>query len=90
MLRTGKLQTVKALVERYVHKIVVGGDQIEVQFNLNMNSRVVAYPANPHKKEIPRSSRQEEPGVFTSKPNKMLAAHGADGGNRTRNLSLGS
>ena len=71
-----------------VHRVVVSGDHIEVQFNLNANSRVVTYSADLYKKEIPQPSRQEVFEVFAFAPTKMLATHGAGDGNRTHAASL--
>lgn len=81
MLKTGQLPTVKALIERYVHKVIVSGEHVEVQFNLNMSSRVVTYTANStQQKEIPQSSRQEVTEVFSLSQRKMLATNGGEGG----------
>jgi len=81
MLRTGQLPTVKALIERYVHKVIVTDKNIEVQFNLNLSSRVVIYPADLNRqKEIPQPSNQSITEVFTFVPTKMLATGGGAGG----------
>jgi len=81
MLITGQLPTVKALVERYVQKIIVNGNNIEVQFNLNMSSRVVSYPAGiTEQKEIPQPTRQDVTEIFTFVPTGMLATRGGAGG----------
>jgi site-specific DNA recombinase len=84
MLQSGQLPTVQALVERYVHKVIVSGENIEIQFNLNISSRVVSYPADPlvtpMEKKIPHPSRQETIGVFTFAPTQRLAAYGGEGG----------
>jgi len=79
--KTGKLLTVKALVERYVHKVIITGEQIEIQFNLKMHSRVVSYSADLYQdKEIPRSSPQETVVFVCYSPTKMLATFGAGDG----------
>ena len=81
MLRTGQLPTVKALIERYVHKVVVSGEHVEVQFNLNMSSRVVIYPDNSiQQKEISQSTRKDDTGIFDLSQQKMLATYGGEGG----------
>jgi len=86
MLRAGQLPTVKALVERYVHKVIVSDNHIEIQFNLNIPSRVVTYPAEkstdtlPEQKKISRPSGKEEFGTYYSPTTKMLAVYGGDGG----------
>jgi hypothetical protein len=46
LLRSGNLSTVKLLVERYVQKIIINGEYIEVQLNLNVNSRIITYDAD--------------------------------------------
>ena len=77
MLRTGQLPTVKALVERYVHKVIITDKNIKVQFNLNLSSRVVIYPVDlRHQKEIPQPSDHSITEVFTFVPTKMLATDG--------------
>lgn len=80
MLKSGELSTVKALIERYVQKVIVNGEHIEVQFNLNVNSRLVTYPADisKNKKQIPQFALQQETEVFDS--SQMLATFGAGGG----------
>jgi len=66
MLRAGKLPTVKALIERYVNKVIISGKHVEVQFNLNLSSRVATYPADAfEQKKIPQHSRQKATEVFT-------------------------
>ena len=81
MLKSGELPTVEALIERYVHNVIISGDNIEIQFNLNISSRVVTYSANPYRKEIPQPSGQEVTEVFTFVPTAMLATHGGAGEN---------
>ena len=83
MLKTGQLPTVKVLIERYIHKVIVSGDNIEIQFNLNISSRVVTYSADLSQKEIPQSSDQEITEVLAFVPTKMLATRGAGGRTRT-------
>ena len=77
MFRTGQLPTVKALVERYVHKVIVTDKNIKVQFKFNLSSRVIIYPVDlSHQKEIPQPSDQSITEVFTFVPTKMLATGG--------------
>ena len=73
MLKTGQLPTIKLLIERYIHKVIISGDNIEIQFNLNISSRVVTYSADLSQKEIPQPSGQEVTEVFSFVPTKMLA-----------------
>ena len=84
MLQSGQLPTVKALVERYVHRVIVNGDSIEIQFNLSLSSRVVKYSAapliTPTEKEIPQSTSSKATGIFVLSPTKMLATAGGEGG----------
>ena len=80
MLMTGKLPTVKTLIERYVHKVIVSGERIEIQLNLNTGSRVVTYSADPFEKKIPHPPRQESIEVFALAPTIMLATVGGEGG----------
>ena len=56
MLKSGELSTVRALIERYVNRITINGEDIEIEFNLNVNSRVVTYPAVHSKKKAPQIS----------------------------------
>ena len=79
MLKAGELPTVKALVERYVHRVIVNGGNIEIQFNLNMSSRVVTYSADSSKKEKPHPLRQEVIEVISFAPTTMLATSGGAG-----------
>ena len=80
MLKSGELSTVKALIERYVQKVIINGEHIEVQFNLNVNSRVVNYPADvsENKKQIPQFPIPKVTEVSDS--SQMLATLGAGGG----------
>lgn len=67
MLKTGELSTVKALIERYVHKVVLDGENVEIQFNLNVGSRVVVYSASckdEEERKIPLLSGKEDFGVY--------------------------
>jgi len=82
MLRSGTLPTIKSLIERYVHRIVIHGENIEVQFNLNLSSRVVNYPADfIAKKEISQPAYQDMTEIISFVPTKMLATNGGAGGN---------
>jgi len=75
MLRTGRLPNIKALIERYVHKVIVSGASIEVQFNLNLTSRVVKYSADTYKqKETPQCSGQEVTEVLSFVPTNVVAS----------------
>ena len=76
MLKSGRLPTVKALIERYVHKVIVSGEHIEIQFNLNMSSRVVTYSAYPLEKETPQPTQAKVIEVFSFVPTKMLVSCG--------------
>jgi hypothetical protein len=80
MLKTGRLPTVQALVERYVHRVIVSGEQVEIQFNLTVSNRVVTYSVSstPNKKEIPQPSLQRLTGIFSSSQRKMLATFGGE------------
>ena len=77
MLKSGELSTVKVLIERYVQKVIVNGENIEVQFNLNVNSRVITYPADEsgRKKKIHQSPLSTETDVFRS---QMLVTYGGE------------
>ena len=70
MLRVGELSTVKILIERYVQKIIINGEYIEVRFNLNVNSRVFTYSADTpeRQKEIPQFPLSTESEVLNSVP----------------------
>lgn len=84
LLRTGKAANVKALVERYVNKVIIKGEDIEIQFNLNVNSsRVSHYPATviDKKEETPQLTRQDDTVVFLLPQHiSMLVTHGGEGG----------
>ena len=64
--------------------VIISGDNIEIQFNLNIGSRVVTYPADIITiKEIPQPTDQSITEVLTFVPTKMLATHGTGGRTRT-------
>jgi len=78
MLKSGELSTVKVLIERYVQKVIVNGENIEVQFNLNVSSRVVTYPTDTLKrqKQIPQFPIPTVTEVFNS--SQKLATNGGE------------
>ncbi len=87
MLKARQLPSVKALIERYVNKVVISGEHVEIQFHLNVNSRVATYPAPPAKK-IPQPILQENAEVRSFLPlYNALVANGR--GRRTRTLKNG-
>jgi len=81
MLKSGKLRTVKTLVKRYVQKVIINGDNIEVQFNLNVNNKVVPFPDASSEKETPQIARQTKSVMSSKRQHKMLVRRGGDGGN---------
>jgi len=83
MLKSGELSTVRALIERYVNKITINGDNIEIQFNLNVTSRVVDYPALHNKKKTPQTVREDFSAVYLLHQPFWLAMRGGEGGTRT-------
>lgn len=50
MLKSGTLSTVKRLIERYIKKVIVNGDEIEVQFDLDAGGGTPHQPQNDEKK----------------------------------------
>ncbi|MCL2772060.1 MAG: hypothetical protein FWD71_01805 [Oscillospiraceae bacterium] len=85
MLKSGELSTVKALVERYVQKVVISGEYIEIYFNLNVNSKIVTYSTDStdvfaQQNKIPQFQCQQVTEVFDLEPTKMLDTRSAGGG----------
>ena len=82
MLKNGSLSSVKALIERYIKQITIDGEKIEIQFSLNVNSRVNYYSADRLriKRKIPQTTRQDDSAIFFSQP--WLAAYGLTQQNR--------
>lgn len=80
MLKSGELSTVKILIERYVQKVIINGESIEIQFNLNVSSRVFAYPADTleQRKKIPKFPHKQEFEIFKAVP--VLGTCGAGDG----------
>ena len=84
LLKVGKLSTVKALVERYVEKVIVSGEHIEVRFNLNVSSRVVTYPTTlSGKNKTPQTADQSNSVMFIPNQQSMLVTYGGEGETRT-------
>ena len=78
-----ELSTVKVLIERYVQKVIVSGENIEIQFNLNVSNRIVEYPidTSKRKKEIPQFPLTIATQVFNlSQSSQMLATSGGEQG----------
>lgn len=73
MLRTGKLSTVKALIERYVNRVVIGGDNIEVQLNLEISNRTATYAENLDNRKTPQIILQDDSEVFSDSGRSLLA-----------------
>ena len=76
MLKSGRLPTIKALIERYVQKVTINDENIEVEYNIFVNSRVVTYPADIfEKREIPQIILNENERSEAFNCNLMLATY---------------
>ena len=79
MLKSGKLSTVRALIERYVRQVTINGEYIEIELSLTVNTRVVNYSGvhtNLDKKKTPHIAV-----LFFPQP-LWLAVLGGEGGTR--------
>ena len=77
MLKSGKLSTVKVLIERYVQKVTINGENIDIEFNLDVDNRIIAYE---QQKETSQTTEQDDSVTFFKLQHPMLAANGAGGG----------
>jgi len=85
MLKSGELSTVRSLIERYVKKITISGEDVEIEFNLTVNTRVVTYSGvhkTPDKRKTPHSAVLFFPQPF------RLAVLGGEGGVKKSHLSV--
>lgn len=79
MLESKQLSNIKVLIERFVHKIIINGDEIEIQFNLNVGSRVTSYSASVFTQiKTPQLTREDDVVMFLSQP-CWLATCGGEG-----------